>query len=199
MAWDKLGIANLTLNILNKKSVNSLDDSGEFSDALNRGINLLYPSELAKNSWRFCVRVQQLSVLVDDPPLDEWKYQMQLPADYLALVRLHPHVDFQIYGKRIYANNNDLKLEYRYLLDYDQLPDYFVHYFALKLANWYASAVANDASLAEEIMKMMREARAEALFADGQSHPSRPIQSSPMISVRGSGYPRDVDWPPSTS
>jgi len=188
MAWSKLDIINLAMNKLNKSSVNNIADSGEFADAANRAISLLFPSEISSFSWRFATKLQQLSVLVNAPLLDQWLYQLQLPADYLAAVRTWPRVNFQIYGTVIFCNFNNVILEYRYLPDYTRLPAYFVNYFSILIAAWFADAVAENDNLAKKLLAEADIERGKALFTDSQSHPISPIVSSPIISVRGGGY-----------
>jgi hypothetical protein len=189
MAWDKLAVGNFVLNLLNKKSVNSLSDSGEFSDALERRLDLDYEKELAANNWRFATKTQALSVLVTPPSIDEWTYSLQIPSDYMNLVRVIPHVPYAIYGDKIYSNYNELKLEYRYKPDWSLLPAYFVVFLATKVAANMALAVANSPALADKLKADAMEQLAIASFSDAQAHPTKSIQSNPIISVRGGwGY-----------
>ena len=173
MAWSKLDVANLTLNLLNKKSVNSLSAAGEFADALDRRIDIDFEKELQANTWRFATKTQTLSVLVDSPPLDEWTYQLQIPSDYMNLVTLHPNVPYGIYQDKIYCNHNDIKLEYRFKPDYTLLPAYFVNFLATRVAANMALAVANSPQLAEKLKGDAMEALAIATFSDAQAHPTR--------------------------
>lgn len=193
MSWSKLDIFNLALNKLNKKSVNAFASAGEFADSGERGIDLLYSSEISGFPWRFATKVQQLSVLVDEPLLENWRYQLQLPSDYLAAVRTYPRVDFQIYQTVMYCNINDLILEYRYLPNYTALPSYFVRYFVILLASWYADSVANNDSLSKKLLDEADGARGQALFVDSQSHPTPSIISAPLLSVRNGGWYEGCD------
>ncbi len=188
MPWSKLDVANLTMNKLNKHSVNVISNSGEFADACERAIDLLYPSEISGFSWRFATKIQQLSVLIPAPIIPHWKYQLQIPADYLAAVRTYPRTNFQIYENIFFCNRNEIFLEYRFLPDFTHLPAYFVHFFVLLLASWYADAVANDDNLSKKLLAETNEERSKALFTDSQSHPTSPMVSAPLISVRGGGF-----------
>lgn len=187
MPWSKLDTLNLSFNLLNKASVNDISDSGEFSDSASRAYDLLLPSELSTQSWRFATKVQQLSVLVEEPPFDRWTYQLQLPADYLAAVRTYPRLDFQIYEDKILANYNDIVLEYRFMPDDTALPSYFVHFFAIKLAAWFADAVAEDDNLSKSLEQKAMFQLQKALFTDSQSHPTPSMRNNPIIGVRGGG------------
>lgn len=194
MAWSKLDILNLAMNILNKSSVNQVIDSGVFADSLDRAFDVLYPTEISGYSWRFATTIQTLDVLVDAPPIQNWRYQMQLPANYLAAVRIYPRVNFQIYANQIiYCNYQGVQLEYRFLPDITHLPAYFVNYFSILLAARYAKTVANNSGLSAELKTEVDQARAQALFIDSQSHPTPRILSRPVIDVRLYGAP-DIDY-----
>lgn len=188
MPWSKLDICNLAFNVLNKASVEQLADSGEFSDSASRAFDLLLPAELSVQSWRFATKIQQLSVLVEAPPIEWWRYQLQLPSDYLAAVRIYPSFDFQIFEDKMYCNYNNIMLEYRYQVDPTYLPAYFVHYFAIKLAAWFANAVAEDSNLAGRLEANANFELQKALFTDSQSHPIPAMRRNPIIAVRGNYY-----------
>lgn len=188
MAWSELNIVNLALNILNKKSVASLVDGGEFADSASAAFDVLYATEIAGFPWRFATKIVQLSQQVDAPPIDNWNYIYLLPSDYLATVRMYPASDFMIYDNRqIYSNINSLQMEYRYIPLVTDLPGYFVNYFSILLAQRFANAVASDASLATELEKKVVDARGQALFIDSQNHPTPSIVSKPLINARSNG------------
>ena len=188
MPWSKLDIINLAFNVLNKSSVNSVSSAGEFSDAADRAYDMLMPAEIAIQSWRFATKIQGLNLLVDPAPLSWWRYQLQLPSDYLAAVRTYPRFDFQIFGDKIYANAKDIKLEYRYVPNPTALPAYFVHYFVLKLAAWFADAVAQDDNLSRSLEAKSIMELQKALFCDSQSHPTPSMANNPIVGVRSGCY-----------
>jgi hypothetical protein len=185
MTWSKLNICNLAFNKLNKKSVASLANSGEFSDSAEAAFDMLYPSAISGKSWRFATKIATLNVLVAPPPIDWWTYQLQLPSDYLAVVRTYPRMDFQIYENNVmYANNNIVQLEYRFLPDVTRLPAYFVNWFVIELAAWFANAVCEDDNLAKSLRQEALTMLGEALFNDSQSHPIPAMMNNPLIQCR---------------
>lgn len=195
-SWDKLGIINLAFNKLNKNSVNDLVNSGVFSDSASRGFDLLYPSVIASKSWRFAVKIQLLNVLITPPPIARWKYQLQIPSDYLSAVRTYPVIDYQIYANNImYTNCREVSLEYKFLPDPTKLPAYFVHYFALIIAAWYADTVAEDEKLSAKISAEAQDQLGEALFTDSQSHPIHAMGLNPAIQARYGGWYGNDDLP----
>lgn len=193
--WSKLDICNLAFNVLNKNSVDDLVNAGEFADSASRAFDLLYPSTISGKSWRFATKIQQLSVLLTPPPIANWSYVLQLPSDYLAAVRTFPKMTFQIYQDKMYANNNIVDLEYRYLPDPTHCPAYFVHYLALIIAAWFADAVAENDALAQRLEAKAQIQLDEALFTDSQSHPIPAMGNNPIVMSRYGWYD-DWDRPP---
>ncbi len=183
-AWTKLDQINLAFNILGKKSVNDVVDSGEFADSANRAFDVLYQKEIAQYDWRFASKIQVLSQNVIPPSDPCWLYAYNLPADYLALRRPFPHVRWQIYGKELWSNSNTMKIEYRYGIDPSLCPVYFVNYFAMVLARWYAKSVAEDSNLAANIAKDLYIEKGTAMAIDAQSRPSERLWDNPVINCR---------------
>jgi hypothetical protein len=186
--WDKLAICNLAFNVLNKNSVDDLVNAGEFANSASAAFDLLYPSSISGKSWRFATKIQLLNLLVTPPPITRWSYMLQLPTDYLAAVRTYPAMDFNLFGDKMYANNKVVQLEYRFLPDPTDLPAYFVHWFALVIAEWFADAVAENDTLAEKLAKKADKQLGEALFTDSQSHPISAMGNNPLVQARYGGW-----------
>jgi hypothetical protein len=195
-SWDKLAIINLAFNKLNKSSVNDLVNSGVFADSAGKGFDLLYPSVISSKSWRFASKIQLLNVLIAPPPIARWKYQLQIPSDYLAAIRTYPVIDFQIYENQImYTNCREVSLEYRFLPEVTRLPAYFVHYFSIILAAWYADTVAEDEKLSAKLSAEAQDQLGEALFTDSQSHPIHAMGLNPLVQARYGGWYANDDIP----
>ena len=100
---------------IGQNAVNQLSGLGEVGARVENLYDLLYPALLAQDNWRFNVRLQQLNKLVETPIVDAWRNIFQLPSDYLALIRLYPRSDFQIYEDKVFSNSNELTAEYRFV------------------------------------------------------------------------------------
>ena len=194
LAWTKLDWINLSLNVLGKKSVASIEDSGEFADSLKRAFDLLYPKEIAQYDWRFATKIEVLSKLVNPPPDPMYNFAYTLPSDYLSLRRLHPAtINFQIYEKELWTNVDGLSMEYRFLPDPSQCPSYFVNYFVLVLAKWFAKSVAQDSRLAAELSNEIMVEKGTAMYVDAQSRPTHRIFQNPVVDARYNFYIGDYN------
>jgi len=191
MAFTRIQIISNAVTLIGKGVINQTTSIGPIGPAAEQAYDLLYPSLLSSDSWRFNVRLQQLSRLVSTPIIDDWKYVFQLPSDYLALIRLYPLTNYNIYEDKVFSNNIDLTAEYRFLTPEHLLPPTFVEYFVYAIADYLSLGVALQESYAEKMEKRKELAYRRALATDGYSHPNQPIVDAPFIDVRfGSGYNR---------
>lgn len=137
-------ICNLALSLLGSAGVANIDveDSEEA-----RALKLWYPTGLddvlLEADWCFARKTQPLA-LVSENPTDWWKYEFQLPADYIG----HPYIPsglgvetsdsevaFEIVGDKIWTNQADAKLRYTYrFTNVDRMPAYFRVALAYRLA-----------------------------------------------------------------
>ncbi len=187
MPLTKAEIISRTVELLGKGPIASTLSAGKFAQVVDNFYELLLPATLAINNWRFATAIQQLSRLVAVPIVSDWSYAFQLPANFLALRRLYPHTtDFQIYeNKLLYANASELTLEYRFVPDASRFPEYFVEYFIYRIGVRLAVFASADETTLGAFKGLEKEAYVSALFADGSSHPTQPIQSAPVIDCRG--------------
>lgn len=197
MALTKVQIISNAINLLNKGPITSISDGGVFSSAAESTFDYLYPSIISKSNWRFATKLIQLSLLVDEPIVDNWTKIFQLPPDYLALHRTYPYtLDFTIYeNKKLYTNLSEMKLEYRFLPAVTLLPDYFVEYLTYELAANLGLSGAASESLYTKLVEKANKRRREATATDAKSHPNTAIISNPIIDARFDGnyrYYREI-------
>lgn len=185
MAWNKVQIVSLALGLLGKGPIESIDAAGDYAAAAGAHYDLLLPAELCKYNWRFATAIVQLARTVETPLIDEWLYVYQLPSDYLTVWKMYPQTKYQIYeNKKLYANVDTLKIEYRFMPNVVLLPAYFVQYFATRLAQILAVAVAENKTYADTMEKMANTWLLQALSTDAQAHPNQSTVNNPFQDVR---------------
>jgi hypothetical protein len=176
--------------LLGKKAFTTIDDADEFAVSCQKFFDLLVESELAQNHWKFCKKQVQLSQVAGfDPDFAAWNAAYDLPADFLALVRLYPRIPYQIFGKRVYCSTQGtLKLEYSSSIPVSYWSAPFKEYMVYALASKLAPAVALDAALMQAFVSERNIVRSTAMYIDAQNSPNTPIQSNPWIAVRTGGF-----------
>lgn len=188
MAFTKVDIISQASFVLGNGAINDINSNLPFIKNAVAAYDLIVESVLAKHNWRFATRTQQLNVLIDEPILKEWRFILELPADYLAMDRIEPNVNFEIFeNKHLFTNEDNIIIVYRFLPDVSRFPSYFVEYLVYAIAKQLAISVAQKESFDRIYDEERQRTLATGLFADAQSHPNRRMADAPFISVRRGG------------
>ena len=190
--YTKIKIISLALTFLGKGPINSLADGGEFADSAGDIYDLLFPTLITSGDWRFAVTTQELSQNITAPEIDDWDYSWQLPADFLGLIRLSPHINYNIFGQNLYTKTtaSNLYAIYYYQPEPETLPPYFVIYLAYKIAADLAWSSARSKTTAEAFEKKTIVALQHGQSIDARNHPNIAIGSAPYVEVRNVGAKR---------
>ena len=174
--------------LLGKRPFATIEDSDEFAVSLQKFYDMLVPSELSKNQWKFCKKHAQLSQSSSSPDFAEYSSAYDLPADFLSAVRIYPGVHYQIFGKQIYTGGTGiLKLEYNYQVPVTFWSTAFKEFMVYALASQVAAAVTEDPRMVQMMQQERHRVHAEAMWVDSQNSPTVAIQSSPWIEARQFG------------
>lgn len=188
MAFTKVQIISQVGIALSNGPVNDLLSKEPFVVNAVAAYDLISESILAQHNLRFATRAQQLNVLVGIPILKEWRFILELPADYLAMDRVEPNVNYEIFeNKQMYTNIDDLIAVYRFVPDVSRFPVYFVEYLIYAIAKHLAISTAQKEAFEVVYTAERERSLAAALFTDAQSHPNRGIVDAPFITVRRGG------------
>ena len=187
MAMTKVQIISNALALLGKSPINSLQNQSSLVTAGEQAFDFLLPVILGTGFWRFATKIVQLAQLVQTPPVTDWQYIYELPADFLKMVRQYPHNwAYEIYTQhQMYSNvQGPISIEYVFLPAIGQLPYYFNAYLVYRIAEYLALSNAQSAQFATKLNSDMAMAMAQGLAADAQNRPQTPMISQPIISDR---------------
>ena len=174
--------------LLGKKAFATIEDSDEFAVSLQKFYDMLVPSELSKNHWKFCKKYVELSQSSSTPDFAEYSTAYDLPADFLSAVRVFPNVHYQIFGKQIYTGGTGtLKLEYNYQVPVTFWSPAFKEFIVYSLASQVAAAVTEDARMVQMMQQERHRVYAQAMWVDSQNAPNVSIQHRPWIEARQFG------------
>jgi len=191
MPITKVQIISFAIAKLGNKPISSLENQSDIVNAAVQAFDILLPIILSEQTWRFACKIQQVSQLVTEPIIDNWRYIYELPGDYLKMIRQWPHnYSYEIYENRhMYSNvNGPLYIEYMFEPSVFQLPAHFYNYLSLKIAEHLALSNGHNVEFSKKLGADSDSARATALAADAQSRPQSPLASQPIISNRAIGY-----------
>ena len=145
-----------------------------------------YEDQLSQHKWKFATRKVALSQLTAQP-LNEFKYAYQLPSDFLILDRTYPSSTYKIFGDKLYSNNNEVEIDYRFRVSEGDLPAYFVTMMEFQLAAKFAIPVTSNKGTADTYFEQYKDQRIIAKFLDSQSAPQDAINDNPFTDVRAGG------------
>lgn len=176
----KIEIISSALVLLGAQPIASLNEGTEATVS-----SLLYDttleSLLSQFTWRFATKKRRLARSTDKP-LYGYAYSFVLPADLVAIYNSTTS-NYEVFGKRIYANDTDISIEYRFKVEEKDMPPYFIEAFEYALASKFSIPITDSTSKAGFYADMLETSLKTAKFTDSSSRPSVPIQHSPLTDI----------------
>ena len=179
----KISIASNALLLLGHAPISSFDEPGSGVQAAANLYEISYLSLLKTYRWHFATKKALLPRLAEEP-LNEFKYQFQLPNDYLYIVKTEPRQDYEIYEDRLYSNHSTVSIDYTSRVEEDNLPADFILAFQYYLAMQFAVPVTGNTSRSQFYEQAYEKAIKLARFNDASQRPSNTFIDSPYIDVR---------------
>lgn len=180
----KIQLISNALILIGDKPISSLDEAGAGAIVGKNLYDSSIRSVLSMHRWRFASKKAQLSRLAETP-LSDYKYQYQIPSDYIEIHRTSAGKDYEIYQDRIYTNKPTLEIDYTYQVSEDYFPAHFVKAFEFFLAAQFAIPVTSNNTLAGTYLQMFNQHIAIAKSKDSMERPSRRIQENPIDAMFG--------------
>jgi len=180
----KIDIISNALLLVGHNSISSLDaDQGAGATVGSALYETTLKYLLSTTTWRFSIKQRSLARLTAEP-LNTWKYAFQVPTDLITLFRVIPRCNYQIFEDNVFANVEELAIDYAYRVEDVRLPEYFVQALQYKLAADFAISITNDTQKNQLYEAKYREELGVAMAADAKNHPPVPIVDSPFTDVR---------------
>lgn len=179
----KIGLISKALILCGEKPLESLSDDRYGATVGANLFELLYEDELQSNRWRFAM-VKKACSRVVDTPVNEWQYSYQIPSDCLLCIGVYPPQPYEIYGDKIYTNATSVTIEQLTKPDITEVPAYFAKLMVYALRKNMIKPITESDEAEQLAVRQYNAQRAQALFADSQARPARPILSSPFTDVR---------------
>jgi hypothetical protein len=186
MAASEVKIANVALTLLSSSRIMALDEDSENA----RKVNAIWEFErdelLECHNWNFAKTQAELALLSTTPTID-WYYSFQLPTDCVRFVRLHNDEAAQVYGNKLYTNQDSAKIEYvKRVTDASQFSPGFSMALAFRLARSLAYGITQSTSVAQMMDAGYTKKLQEAKASDAQAGtPQAPIRSTAMSARNG--------------
>jgi hypothetical protein len=180
----KISMISNALILLGDAPISSLNDPGAGAIAAANLYESGYVNLLSLHRWRFATKQAQLPRLTASPLRDDYKYQFQLPSDFIYLHNTSVFRDYEIFEDKLYANNQEVLIDYTYRVNEDKLPYYFVMTMQFFLASIFAIPVTANSTRSEAYRLQYEAQLKRAKFLDASQRPNEPIQHRPYIEIR---------------
>ena len=183
MATD-ISMCSNALLLIGHGTISSFTEGGAGAEVASNLYDSTYENLLTLHRWRFAMAKAQLARLTSTP-LNEWSYAFQLPSNYLVVIKTNPNIDYEIYEDKLYANVQEVAIDYLFKVNETRLPPYFIKLVEFHLAAQFAIPVTDNSTKAEEYRKMYEDQLRRAKFIDSQARPNDAVVDSPFVEVRG--------------
>jgi hypothetical protein len=180
----KISLISKALILIGETPLDSLSDNRYGAQVGSNLFEILYENELQSNRWRFAMRKNSLSRLVDTP-LNEWAYAYQLPSDMLLPIGVYPRAPYEIYADHLYTDEISVEMDYMFKPAVSEIPAYFAALLVYSLARDMVKPITESDNAVQIFEAKYRRQRGIALFADAQGRPSQMIFDSPFTDARG--------------
>jgi len=157
MALTNVEIVSRALTRLGAKSIQSFDEGSDVAASASLVYTSILESELSVYPWRFAMKKAQLNQLTDTPT-NEWKYAYQLPTDRIgapfavfdtSAIGDRTFKQFEVFADKIYANVNQLYIDYPFKPSETAFPAYFTEFLVVALAANLAVPITDQVGMAD--------------------------------------------------
>ena len=180
----KIGLISKALILCGEQPLQSLSDDRYGATVGSNLYELIFENELASNPWRFCANKKALS-RINSTPLNQFRYIHQIPTDCLLVRFVYPRTNYEIYGDRIYSDQQTVELDYTFKPEVTAVPAYFSTLMVYALARDMINPITSSLSATQAMQAKYVMQRDRAMYADAQARPSHPVQDNPFTDVRG--------------
>jgi len=172
------------------KPIQTLDNADDMVTSAEQLYDILLPSILSTGNWRFSIKIIQLVLSTEIPPIQSGFQQIYLlPAGYLKNIRIIP----QNYVYEIYADNqiwcnwgtqSPVYMEYAFLPEVSQLTPSFINYFIYEIAAALCLTTAQKPEYYNSVISQKNIQWAIAAATDSQNRPQFVQWEIPMLTNR---------------
>jgi hypothetical protein len=119
-----------------------------------------------EHPWRFALFYRELAPLLDadNDRIDRIDYAYQLPNDMLTVVGLEYGQYFEVYGTKLYTNENPANVLYVEDVQAEEFPEFFSLAISYRISAELAQGLVEDSAMQDRMEakadKYMKKARA---------------------------------------
>jgi hypothetical protein len=180
----KIEICSNALLLIGDNPISSFDE-GESAALAENLYDAFYDSMMSYHPWTFALKQQRLNVLSEKPDrATGFNYALQIPSDMIYLWKTNTRANYEIIGRQMLTNDNDILATYTYKVAETDLPASFITTMQYRLASEFAQSITENNGNAQIYEAKFRQALSAAMAADSQQRPQQGIIDKPYLDVR---------------
>lgn len=186
----KISICSTAAVLIGDEVISAIPGASRASKVCDQIYDNTVETLLALYPWKFAKAQEALAKLTAAPLFKEFKNAFQLPSGFQRVIRTENNTNYRIHQNLLYSNEEAVNLEYSIIPDVGQFPVYFTRVVELRLAQYLATAVAEDNAKANNFKAEYELALSQAKSIDSQGQPPSRIRADIFLLAReeGIGY-----------
>lgn len=196
-----LKVCSDALLLLGAAPISSFNQGTNSANVCDRIYPDLKKSTLQSFPWSFSFKKVQLARTINTP-VNQYKYEYQLPSDRLGTVRrafnstavgAGTFTDWTIQGDKLLTNQETVVVDYQYLPTEAEMPSYFIQLLKYMMAWHLADPITDQISKTQQWQVTAVGTPSEngrggyfrtAMVIDGQGNTSAAFEDFSLIEVR---------------
>ena len=180
----KVEICSNALLLLGHTPISSFDEPGSGALLAKNLYESTYRDFLSSTNWNFSKKYGDLNRLTTSPEHPMYKYQFQIPVDFLRLDSSLPATAYEIIGDKIYTNQPEMHIEYVFRCKEEFLPPYAVKCMQLLMASTLSIPLTADTAKAQYYNQQYEIQKIRSMSIDSQNAPGDGWAELPVFDVR---------------
>lgn len=186
-----IDICSRALVLIGAEPITSFSDGTTESLVSSNMYEDVARTNLTSTRWRFATNQAVLNRL-SAAPTGRYDAAYQLPSGYLyihAITVNDLQIEYDLYGDKAYCDANvsdSLIADYTFRADEQNWPSYFCLTVEYAMASVFATAIARDTALADQMNIQYERMLAKARSIDSQQQSTRKLTTSRFITNRRS-------------
>ena len=163
-----ISICNEAIVLVGGQTITDFTDNTKEARLVEQLYQSAIEQVLRDYDWGFAIkRSEELAALGDDPEF-EWRYQYQLPADFVRILGVYGDPNFEIEGQVLLINeSSDVYIKYIYLVaDVSLFDSLFRRALIMRLAADLAYPLTKKRTKEEELIVLYERAISKAKTVD---------------------------------
>lgn len=188
MPLSNVELCSAALVKLGAESISSFNDGTTEADIAKTLYDIIRDGLLGTHPWSFATAHAEL-VQLPTTPLTEFGYAFELPADFIKALSAGDECRgrgaiYQVIGREVHTNYEDITLSYIKRADEADFPTYFISALVNRLAAEFCLPLTENSSRSELLYKLADTELKLAKLVDSQQDTPPRVEDFTLIEAR---------------